>query len=132
MDKKVKRKWLRALRSGEYDQTKNFLCTTDEEGNDSFCCLGVLLNEMDVEFSDPVSDVFYGDDGMCEILASAVDDDDGTSYHETLDSKTTLYGLPRKIREGLGISETQAETLAEMNDAGDSFIKIAKHIEKKL
>lgn len=40
MDAKLKRKWIKALRSGEYDQTQGALC----DGGTSFCCLGVLVN----------------------------------------------------------------------------------------
>jgi hypothetical protein len=34
--------WLKALRSGEYRQGENRLCTLSEDGAKSFCCLGVL------------------------------------------------------------------------------------------
>ena len=39
MNKKIKQKWLEALRSGQYKQCKETL--TNGEG---FCCLGVLCN----------------------------------------------------------------------------------------
>lgn len=38
MNKKVKTKWLKALRSGRYKQTKAQLMN-----NDGYCCLGVCL-----------------------------------------------------------------------------------------
>jgi hypothetical protein len=38
MPKKLKAEWIKALRSGEYKQTKEVLC--NNEGG--FCCLGVL------------------------------------------------------------------------------------------
>ena len=37
---KFKSKWISALRSGEYEQTKGTLCKISE-GNTSYCCLGV-------------------------------------------------------------------------------------------
>ncbi len=37
MDKKLKSKWLKALRSGRYKQTKGFL-----RRGDHYCCIGVL------------------------------------------------------------------------------------------
>ncbi len=37
MDQDIKKRWTDALRSGNYDQTKNWLA--DSEG---YCCLGVL------------------------------------------------------------------------------------------
>ena len=44
MNKRIKKKWIAALRSGEYVQGRGAMLTTDEDGNDSFCCLGVLSN----------------------------------------------------------------------------------------
>lgn len=42
MDKKIKAKWVKALRSGEYKQTDSQLDRVDEGGSVSHCCLGVL------------------------------------------------------------------------------------------
>lgn len=55
MPKKMKKKWLKALRSGEYGQVKGKLT----DGNGGFCCLGVLQHCVSggkVEYSpaDPV------------------------------------------------------------------------------
>lgn len=44
MEKKLKAKWVKALRSGRYQQTKGFL--HDEKG---YCCLGVLCRLMGAE-----------------------------------------------------------------------------------
>ena len=35
-------KWVTALRSGKYAQTRTVLCESDFAGNNSYCCLGVL------------------------------------------------------------------------------------------
>lgn len=42
MDAEMKNKWVAVLRSGEYQQCRGTLRRTDDEGNKSFCCLGVL------------------------------------------------------------------------------------------
>jgi hypothetical protein len=42
MNKRLKAKWIKALRSGEYNQTTCRLVTTEVDGSRSFCCLGVL------------------------------------------------------------------------------------------
>ena len=39
MDLKIKNRWVKALRSGKYKQTKNIL-----NGQGNFCCLGVLCD----------------------------------------------------------------------------------------
>ena len=44
MKKRVLTKWLKALRSGKYKQGRGTLCQTDKNGNESFCCLGVLCD----------------------------------------------------------------------------------------
>ena len=45
MNKVIKRKWLKALRSGEYKQGRGRLLTCNVEGdNPKFCCLGVLTD----------------------------------------------------------------------------------------
>ena len=43
MNKKVKKLWLKALRSGEYEQGREYLVTTSNT-YDKFCCLGVLCD----------------------------------------------------------------------------------------
>lgn len=42
MDKELKEKWIKALRSGEYKQGKDCL-----RSNDNYCCLGVLCDIID-------------------------------------------------------------------------------------
>lgn len=44
MKKRVLTKWLKALRSGKYKQGRGTLCQIDKNGNESFCCLGVLCD----------------------------------------------------------------------------------------
>lgn len=43
MNPKVKAKWVKALRSGEYVQGKGGLCIPGKK-HDTFCCLGVLTD----------------------------------------------------------------------------------------
>lgn len=40
----IKTKWLEALRSGEYKQGRSLLHYKTDEGEDCFCCLGVLCD----------------------------------------------------------------------------------------
>ena len=42
MKKMIMKKWVKALRSGNYKQCKEDLCQVDDKGNLSYCCLGVL------------------------------------------------------------------------------------------
>lgn len=46
-DKEFIRKWVDALRSGNYNQCKHQLRTNTKEGKSSFCCLGVACDVYD-------------------------------------------------------------------------------------
>lgn len=56
MDQKVKTRWLKALRSGKYEQTTGVLCEPvlpDLDGNPTtkaYCCLGVLCDVTNSKF----------------------------------------------------------------------------------
>jgi len=50
MKKAVKKRWVKALRSGKYRQGEFKLCTR-HKGGSKFCCLGVLAHEeLDAEW----------------------------------------------------------------------------------
>lgn len=117
MKAEIKKKWLEALRSGEYKQTKGVL----RRGN-AYCCLGVLSDiyskEFGVEWKAHPSDmdVFNIEDDkgippMCIQLWAGL---------------TTPNPLvcTDKISNG-------RETLSSLNDRGVSFEEIADIIEKE-
>jgi hypothetical protein len=62
--KKNRKKWLKALRSGKYEQTTGALKNSYE---DSFCCLGVLCDvyKKDVKAGDWNGAAFVDKDGAC-------------------------------------------------------------------
>jgi hypothetical protein len=45
MNQEIKKKWIEALRSGDYKQGRGWL--RDHDGN--YCCLGVLMEVQDVD-----------------------------------------------------------------------------------
>ena len=110
MNKRIKGKWLNWLRSGQYRQTKGNLCSETRSGNNSFCCHGVL----------------------CNIYAEE------TGGHWEGDGKTVLsyknkWTMPPSIvTQWAGLKTGIVNDLANMNDNGDSFKKIADFIEKNL
>ena len=107
MDKKLKRKWVKALRSGQYDQAAGKLCVNGT----AFCCLGVL----------------------CDIQGAYWDEDDAGTWRPILPSGRVAdsSGLPPPPYSA-GLTVGQKDALIEMNDDGDSFKQIAKWIEKNL
>jgi hypothetical protein len=55
MDKKIMKKWVKALRFGKYCKTREVLCKVAENGNKSWCCLGVLTDLYNKEHKqDPI------------------------------------------------------------------------------
>ena len=103
---KLKSKWLRALRSGKYNQGTGALCYrvsgTDEK---SYCCLGVL----------------------CDVL-------DPTAWKGTNDlgfkrPQTAIYP-PKSVLSLVGLTARSAIKLAELNDDHRlSFEEIADKIK---
>lgn len=117
--------WLKALRSGEYAQTKNKLCHIGENGERSFCCLGVL------------SDIAVKE-GACGWRGRFRHHEvDGEANYLT-DSVTAWARLSDQTREQLPISDLIAFTgkegesvhLSDLNDRGRSFNEIADIIEQ--
>jgi len=44
MNEAIMKKWVKALKSGNYKQTVNTLCSIDEKDQKRYCCLGVLTD----------------------------------------------------------------------------------------
>lgn len=115
MNQKVKKEWLTALRSGEYQQ-----CTRQlhNKKDGSYCCLGVL----------------------CELHRREFDN----LWIQTNETDTTLYYLGNKnilpdevvkwagVRDGGLMSSSPVGQLIMANDSGKSFAEIADLIEENL
>lgn len=106
--KEVRQEWVKALRSGDYQQGVGKLRSLD----DKYCCLGVLCElavKSDVTFVEPAIDCYrYGEEKQ-------------------------IAALPAEVLEWAGIRESLGyynETgLARLNDTGESFTIIADIIE---
>ena len=106
MDKEVKEKWLKALRSGEYAQGKGALCAKHPIEGIVHCCLGVL----------------------CEVQGAKRIKHMGQTMLEYNGHFSGGYPTPA-LQAGLA-NFAMAE-LVRMNDSGRySFADIADHIEK--
>ena len=120
MKPEIKKKWVAALRSGKYNQTKDHL--RDENG---YCCLGVLCE-------------IAAKEGVCKLELKEML---GSSYivHQYDDASLTL---PSKVIEWAGlessnpiITRTSGEdsSLSGLNDElGYNFNQIADIIEEQL
>lgn len=102
MKKLWKTKWIKALRSGKYDQAVGKLY---EEEDDSYCCLGVLCEVGKIPHRKGTDETYY--DGDYEVLT-------------------------KNLLKKFGLSNEQQEELTTRNDKGYPFDKIADYIKKEL
>jgi hypothetical protein len=109
MDKKIKAKWIKALRSGDFNRATATLCEVRKNGQTAFCCLGVLAH---IASPNPwrKHEGEYTFNGNC--------------------NNTGL--LDGSFQATVGITDEEQDTLAAMNDDGLSFKKLARYIEKNL
>ena len=117
MPKKTLKKWLEALRSGDYRQTSTgTLCAIDRKGP-KFCCLGVLEH----------------------VLTGGVETESGGKYFRQYPTKEWLE--ENKISftnsNGHAINDPIVEydgrevNISQINDNGSKFVTIANIIEKQ-
>ncbi len=103
LSKSVKKAWIQALESGEYQKGIGALCNEDEE----YCCLGVLAEELgtlEVSINSSIGKGYLGKAYM--LLRNGSDWD---------------Y-LPEKVQE----------KLADINDKSDTFEPVVDYIKKNL
>lgn len=103
MNRKIKQKWLNALRSGNFQQGTGKL----RDSNGNYCCLGVL----------------------CEITGNGQNRDMSKSFPADKDPDGTDIN---SVKPFMGLSVKMQEKLAEMNDYGDTFEEIASYISRNV
>jgi len=127
MKKSDVKKWVKALRSGEYQQGKESLCREEISGDYEYCCLGVacdILTEDDwVEHPSKTLWTI----GKYEEF----DIPDSIDKHGWGQTETTSFPSLETLRK-MGLNADYAQELAELNDRGWSFKRIANKIEKDL
>lgn len=115
----IKRKWIEALRSGEYVQGGGALRDSDNR----FCCLGVLC---DLAFK--------------EEIVSFWRDDRGANYGRPDEPANRSTGfLPPSVQEWAGLDNDgtvlwngEPWNLSSLNDNDHTFAEIADLIEEQL
>lgn len=107
MKEDVKREWIAALRSGEYKQARNTLCTADG----AMCCLGVLIDISQDGYWELCGDVYLYD-GFTSAPSYAI-------RHEVGLGDNAMYQLTAR-NDGVGGQRQQ------------SFRQIANFIEANL
>jgi len=110
MNPEIKAKWVAALRSGVYKQTRENL-----KDDDGFCCLGVLCKISKTETGFGIDETLE-ETGSDETLGPTVRNWAGLHY--SFGSEVVINGL--------------LEPLTEHNDNHRTFLEIADAIETQL
>ena len=132
MDNKIKRIWTRALRGGEYDQGRLFLCLEDKRGGCCFCCFGVLC-QLYVDANRGEGWTVAKKKSGAESILLAPDGHEAVASGQTILLFRNRSGvLPEKVMEWADLRKDDVRDLTRMNDGGDSFKKIATWINKHL
>lgn len=137
MDQTIKADWVKALRSGEYEQGSGSL---NKAGK--FCCLGVLC-DLAVKAGVPVQ--------VRQAACDCLDDwDDDPEHRCTPDVEEIEYDFnssypPIKVQDWAGITSPdpvvavpesddpgKRSSLSVLNDEGRTFAEIADLIEEQL
>ena len=134
MKSEIKERWLTALRSGKYEQSKDAL-----KSPEGYCCLGVLcdvvkgdLNINWENFDTITHDSIYEILGERSVLPSIV-----MNYCK-LNNKNPFFELDNLAIDYLksicddDVNLEYIGNLAELNDAGANFNFIADVIERNL
>lgn len=109
LNKNVAKIWVKALRSGDFEQTTGSLCRrTNKEGEYSHCCLGVL----------------------CEVLIDKIPLVRTKDLAYRFKNKKSSGTIDSKLQSFIGLSDDLHSTLISMNDTHNkSFKQIARYIE---
>lgn len=109
MNKRVKRLWLKALRSGKYPQGKNAL-----RADGSFCCLGVL----------------------CDLYRESEGGQWKGSFFVTENSIHSMSQLPIPVVRWAGLERSNPRIgdfdAIQLNDSGFTFAEIADKVDEYL
>jgi hypothetical protein len=115
MNKRIKKLWIKALRSGKYEQQQSALRVVEDGDVLGYCCLGVL----------------------CEVYRRSTGH--GKWAHSTFSvgGAESMSQLPDPVCEWAGIEERnpklgRIKTAITLNDQGKPFTFIADRIEKYL
>lgn len=115
MDKAIKRKWVKALRSGKYKQAREAL-----KRGDRYCCLGVLCNVLGAEWVRLEGDI-------AAVLGETFLNSPGEEVLRPSVLRTLGFTKPRQTK-----LTTMNDGLPSENIEPHNFNQIADYIEKHM
>ena len=144
MKKEIAKKWVRALRSKKYKQFKGCLKVTSRTGDDRHCCLGVLCElyqnaqQRNKKQGMAVSVILPYNVPDADVDPGVVPQ---TSFATGFGRKKESQSLPVCVQRWAGIRSHNGRfnfsdafggrnNLADLNDNGMPFTKIADRIEE--
>jgi hypothetical protein len=140
MKKDIAKKWVKALRSGQYKQGKSFLKQFNSKGQPRYCCLGVLCEL----YNDTMTK------NHKKTISVKAYNNEPTLDHGYVKFANKDGSLPAVVRKWAGIKNemgtfdyfekdaygtfkrTHTKCLADLNDTGTKFSTIADIIEKNV
>jgi hypothetical protein len=127
MKKAIAKIWVKALRSGKFEQAEGFLKRFDRNDKPSHCCLGVLCEL----YNDTMKK-----NQKKSLPVEVYKNGDGTTHAIFGSSDATL---PNEVMEWAGMKSMTGDLvycdysdLTCMNDEGEDFDTIADTIEKNV
>ena len=131
----IAKQWVDALNSGTYKQGQGKLHATDINGTCMYCCLGVLCDLFMQQNPDELDvKVVTRDEAAYPQHYSVLNKQDASLHVYDNDSLV----LPLRVREWAGMHDAlgrytntsgEQDSLAELNDHGMSFTKLAEVID---
>lgn len=121
-----RRKWLEALRSGDYQQGRQVL--HNREAN-TYCCLGVACHIAGISETEINYRVNDGDDGVRLTVVGSFAGNPAVLPLEGSEWLGVRGSNPDVLVPGMDAQGMEVRSVAELNDAGYSFEAIADLIE---
>jgi hypothetical protein len=115
MNRKMKARWVAALRSGDYKQASSSLRTPD-----GYCCLGVFCDLHDPSKWDRT------------VPIAPLETYSYYEYEYDIAGEVMRGYPPPSLRRKYRLTVKAQRALADMNDEGISFDEIADYIENEL
>jgi hypothetical protein len=120
----ARKRWVKALRSGKYQQGQSYLCTDNgwegQYGDPRYCCLGVSA---EIEGLPAKFHLSNGDEGQWFFDYPGDGTQDAMPDNQWFNKTYGFEANSSSYRNGI------AGKLADMNDEGRSFDEIADFIE---